>query len=385
MPNTSHCLLTHFTTQGIITYRSVSNLGGYMDRLKGLDVARGFALLGMMLVNYKLVFEVQNTTWLYTFLSLFEGRAVAVFMILAGIGIGLMTRKARISSDVSLKNKVMKQLVIRAIFLWVLGLTLFIVFEWSADILHYYGAYMLLILPVLYLAPKKLDGLMVLILVISVFLQVKFNYLSGWDIENLYYMDFYTLQGFLRNLLFNGFHPLFPWFAFMVLGLRMSHMDLMSTPSRLKILKVSLGIAIITELASAGLIAGFAQNEWILYLVDTKPMPANLFYMIASAGWAIAFIILVLMAVDRFKTDSVLIDALMKTGQMALTHYVVHSAVLLTIASMFGLIKEQTAVFVLLFSLSAYGAMVIFSSIWSKKFQRGPIESLMRRLSDGRA
>lgn len=356
-----------------------------MDRLKGLDVARGFALLGMMLVNYKLVFEVQNTTWLYTFLSLFEGRAVAVFMILAGIGIGLMTRKARISSDRALRKKVMKQLVIRALFLWVLGLTLFIVFEWSADILHYYGAYMLLILPMLYLAPKKLDGIIAAILVISVFLQVKFNYLSGWDIENLYYMDFYTLQGFLRNLLYNGFHPLFPWFAFMLLGLRMSHLDLMSTSSRLKILKVSLSIALITELASAGLIAAYANNQWIVYLVDTKPMPANLFYMIGASGWAISFIILVLMLVDRFKQESPMVNSLMKTGQMALTHYVVHSAVLLTIASELGLIKEQTALFVLLFSLGVYGVMVIFSSIWSKKFQRGPIESLMRRLSDGRA
>ncbi len=354
-----------------------------MERLKGLDVARAFALLGMMLVNYKLVFEVQDTYWLYGFMSLLEGRAVAVFIVLAGIGLGLMTRQARTSSDASLKKKVRRQIVIRAMFLWVLGLILWSVYEWSADILHYYGAYMLLVIPLLCLPPKKLDWLIVFILGISTFLQVRFNYLSGWEIESLSYVDFYTVKGFLRNLFFNGFHPIFPWFGFMLLGLRLSQMDLSSVQERRKLLKVSFGVALLIELISAGLIAVSGNNEWIIYLVDTKPMPANLFYMIGASAWAIGFIILVLMLVDQWKPDAFLTTALMKTGQMALTHYVGHSALVLTIASVMGLIKEQTAVFVLLLSFGTYALMVAFSYLWSKRFSRGPIESIMRTLSDG--
>lgn len=354
-----------------------------MERLKGLDVARAFALLGMMLVNYKLVFQVQDSSWLYGLMSLLEGRAVAVFIVLAGIGLGLMTRQARVSRDVLLRRKVRRQLIIRAIFLWVLGLILWSVFEWSADILHYYGAYMLLVIPFLYMAPKKLDWVLMMILGISVFLQVRFNYLSGWEIETFNYVDFYTIKGFLRNLFFNGFHPIFPWFGFMLLGLRLSQIDLSSSDGRQKLLKRSFAFALLIEILSAGLIAASGHHEWVVYLVDTKPMPANLFYMLGASSWAIAFIVLVLMVVDRWQAHSHLLTAMIKTGQLSLTHYVGHSALVLTIASLMGLIQEQTAAFVVLLSFGVYGLMVAFSYLWSKKFSRGPIESLMRALSDG--
>ncbi len=62
-------------------------------RIVGLDIARALAVLGMVIVNYKVVM-VSNATqgWLATTTGLLEGRAAATFVVLAGIGLSLMTR-----------------------------------------------------------------------------------------------------------------------------------------------------------------------------------------------------------------------------------------------------------------------------------------------------
>jgi hypothetical protein len=55
-----------------------------------------------------------------------------------------------------------------------------------------------------------------------------FNYGEAWDFETLAYKDFWTPIGFIRNLFFNGFHPVIPWLAFMFLGLWFGRQDLMN-------------------------------------------------------------------------------------------------------------------------------------------------------------
>ena len=36
-----------------------------------------------------------------------------------------------------------------------------------------------------------------------------FDYESGWNFEELTYSGFWTIDGFIRNLFFNGFHLFF--------------------------------------------------------------------------------------------------------------------------------------------------------------------------------
>jgi len=42
------------------------------------------------------------------------------------------------------------------------------------------------------------------------------DYEAGWDFTTLTYTGFWTIDGFVRNLFYNGFHPVIPWFAFML-------------------------------------------------------------------------------------------------------------------------------------------------------------------------
>lgn len=65
------------------------------NRLEGLDLARAMALLGMVLVNFRIAMGVLagGPTWLKPLLDALEGRSAASFVVLAGIGLGLSTRK----------------------------------------------------------------------------------------------------------------------------------------------------------------------------------------------------------------------------------------------------------------------------------------------------
>lgn len=65
-----------------------------MNRLIGIDFARALALFGMVIVNFKLAMNADiGTPQLIEFAALLEGRASALFVILAGIGIALLTKK----------------------------------------------------------------------------------------------------------------------------------------------------------------------------------------------------------------------------------------------------------------------------------------------------
>ncbi|MDQ0177823.1 putative membrane protein YeiB [Bacillus chungangensis] len=66
-------------------------------RIEGLDFARALAMFGMLIVNYTIIMGAggNGPYWLVWFTELFEGRASAAFVVLAGIGVALMTRKAR--------------------------------------------------------------------------------------------------------------------------------------------------------------------------------------------------------------------------------------------------------------------------------------------------
>ncbi|MCP4873438.1 MAG: DUF1624 domain-containing protein [Proteobacteria bacterium] len=64
------------------------------DRIEGFDVARAFAVLGMVVVNFKVVLGVSDgePSLLHTAASLIDGKAAATFVVLAGVGVSLMTR-----------------------------------------------------------------------------------------------------------------------------------------------------------------------------------------------------------------------------------------------------------------------------------------------------
>ena len=66
------------------------------NRIDGFDFARALAVYGMVLVNFRTVMGgTEEPAWSEFLGSLVPGRASALFVILAGVGISLMTARAR--------------------------------------------------------------------------------------------------------------------------------------------------------------------------------------------------------------------------------------------------------------------------------------------------
>ena len=70
-------------------------------RVIGFDVARALAILGMVVVHFSLVLAADRggPDWLNVLLGFLDGRAAATFVILAGVGITLMSRRAVLGTD----------------------------------------------------------------------------------------------------------------------------------------------------------------------------------------------------------------------------------------------------------------------------------------------
>ena len=181
------------------------------DRIIGYDFARALAIIGMVIVNFKIVMNAGTSgpSWLSWFTGLLEGRAAATFVILAGIGLSLMTNRARIHNDDTVPGKIRIRLLKRAMFLFFIGLLYTPI--WPADILHFYGVYIAIGILFLTASSRRLlvvSGLFVLGFVVLLLL---FDYEKGWNWSTLEYSGFWTPTGMIRHLFFNGFHPVIPW------------------------------------------------------------------------------------------------------------------------------------------------------------------------------
>jgi uncharacterized membrane protein YeiB len=113
-------------------------------RIVGIDVARALAVIGMIIVNFKIVLGENGLSWVISFTSVFDGKAAAIFVVLAGLGLALMTNSALRNKDSQQLKTAQIKIVKRALFLFIVGLSYVII--WPADILHFYGIYMLVIM-----------------------------------------------------------------------------------------------------------------------------------------------------------------------------------------------------------------------------------------------
>jgi uncharacterized protein len=356
------------------------------QRIIGLDVARALAVIGMIIVNFKVVLGQDGQTWVKSFASIFDGKAAAMFVVLAGVGLALMTNSAIKNNDRH-KLKIAKiRIAKRALFLFVLGLSYITI--WPADILHFYGIYMVIILMVLPFKERTILILGTALIFIYPILVIFWNYETGWDFISLNYQDFWTFKGFMRNLFFNGFHPVMPWTAFMLFGYWFGKQDLHNDKFIKKIFLVStllfISIQILSYLAISFLADG--NQEAALELTEilgTNPMPPLPFYMFNGISIAFAIISACIIIAKRFE-NTLIIDALNKTGQLALTFYVAHVIIGMGIIELVDPEKmgnytvEFSVSYALVFSLLC----IVFAVLWRKYKKSGPLEWIMRKLTD---
>lgn len=353
------------------------------QRITALDYARAWAIFGMIIVNYKLAMQAENDgpAWLRAIASLFEGRASALFVVLAGIGVSLMTAKSRVSMNKDVIRQSRNTLYRRAAFLFIIGIFLLLM-GWSADILHYYALFMLVASVLITVSDNIILSLFAVILLASQSFLIAFDYSKGWDTNFHEYTGFWTIEGFTRNLLFNGFHPIFPWLCFFLSGLWLGRKRWLYRGNRPMILLYSLSGAVVFEAISYGLIkwtSSVLDIESANYLFTTKPMPPTMLYVLSATCLAVAVISICFYVVEKLG-DSRLTQALINTGQLSLSHYIGHVLIGLGFLETVGYLENGRLSFAIVYGSGYFVIAMIFSYVWRKWIKRGPVELIMRRL-----
>ncbi len=356
-----------------------------VNRIEGLDLARAFAIIGMIIVNFKVAFNaILGNTTLIKVTDFFDGKAAALFIILAGVGISLMTNRARINRNNEKLKLLKSKLLKRALFLFVIGIAYMPL--WNADILHYYGFYILFAVIMINASNRMLWLTSIALILIYPVLIFTFNYEAGWDWKVLEYIDFWTIKGFFRNLIFNGFHPLIPWLAFLLIGMWLGRLDLNNEKIRKKLALNSLIIFITAQITSIILVSYFSElpgwnYEDAFAIFGTSPMPPMPFYFIVGTSFGIIVTILSIYLAEWFAEKTWMI-ALIKTGRIALSMYFAH--VILGMGSIMIFTGEYVTwniLYSLIHALSFCVLTVLFASYWLEKKQHGPLEWIMRKVS----
>lgn len=345
-----------------------------MRRILGYDLARCLAILGMVWVNYEIVFSfgASGPGWLRLLADGVEGRAAALFVTLAGIGVTL------------LDNRVV--LLKRAGFLLVLGYLWQLV--WPGDILHYYAFYLVFAAAFLRARPAVLWVAAAVSLLAFVVMFQFLDYGAGWRWRDLSYPEFWSPLGQLRNLLFNGWHPLFPWLAFLFTGMALGRMQLHRSSTRRPAMVVAAGLFLVSWLVSSQL-SGIADARpigeqaarWFEApesFFGLSSMPPGPFYVLSAASSS-AFIIALCLEVTDRPIPPRWIEPFAATGQMALTIYLAH--VLVGIPDLDTLSEPLPLTVPLRRALLFCGGAILVSWLWRKRFRHGPLEWAMRSLS----
>jgi uncharacterized membrane protein YeiB len=364
----------------------------HSTRIQGIDFARALAVIGMIIVNFKIVMGGQGVNagvdWiqrLYAFANFFSGKASATFVVLAGMGLAFMTNSARLNNDGLKLNKLRNGIAKRAAFLFVVGLSYMII--WPADILHYYGVYMVFCLFFVTANSRIIWLLLSAIILLYPVIVVFLPYESNWNFITLEYSGFWTFSGFIKNLFVNGFHPVLPWVSFMLFGLWLGRQNLQNGAFLKKGLLVSSSVFIAIQVVSRFMVNASISVSQIsqpdaIALFGVEPMPPFPLYMINGISFSVLVIFASIKICNAFSNS--LVQAFVKTGKLALTFYVAHVVIgmvlpeLITPYKLGDFTLVQTVSYALIFSLSC----VVFAVVWLKYFKQGPLEWVMRKIVD---
>ncbi len=328
----------------------------------------------MVIVNFQVVMRdltIQSANWLEGTLILFEGKAAATFVVLAGIGVGLAFQRA---APQGFRITMLK----RSLFLLAIGLINMTIFD--ADIIHYYAFYFAIGIWFLPLGKTQLLLATAAIILAFPLLQLIANYDTGWNWDTLTYSGMWTIDGFFRNLTFNGWHPIVPWLGFFTFGIYLSKLNLSNATTAKNLAIVGAIGSVVTPILSAVILIVatpiFGADAATMFA--TSPIPPGPFYMLAGISAAMLVIGLCLL-VPSAAYHNLPLKTLCKTGQQTLTLYFAHIWIGIGVIEAMGLIgatSAQTA-------LGAAALFVVLATIyvvlWNQFLKRGPLEELMRR------
>ena len=295
----------------------------------------------------------------------------------------LLAHKVQQSGDAAFKRDTTMVVVKRGLFLLALGVLNYQI--WPGDILHFYGFYMVICALLLFTPSWTTLAGAAVVMVIAYIINQAFDARIGWEYGPFWYKGYLKPSGFVRNTFLNGYHPIFPWTAYAMVGMWLAHRPIFDRDGRRRYLLIFLPLTALLECAMSypsfvhmlhNPHTGVAFVDGLLRVLESRPDALN---MLAHTLVAISVILVCLELADRFRTSRI-IEALATTGRMSLTHYLAHTLLVLGPMLVWGVLQQSRLVSFLI-ACGFFAAAVSFSKIYSKRYKLGPLEAVMRRIA----
>jgi len=352
---------------------SAAALGGIGRRALGLDGARALAVLGMILVNMKgqLLLTDREETGLGLLADWTEGKAAALFVVLAGVGIALRARGDE-------HGEARADLLRRSVALF--GVGLLHVHFWQWDILHFYGLYLFAAAWLL----RRSDAALVATGVAATSFGIALHRLLPGVNEPL---DPWTGAGLIDDLFWHGIHPFFPWFAFIVIGMWLGRRPLHEAKARRRLMAGGATVWLCGELVdwvsseTDWLDGGaFGEEVWGLELLNPWPRPGSPLFVMVAGALAVVVICACLELEARGRFWSGMGLPLVATGQLALTCYIAHALTILLMVQ-HDILLDASLEAIWLGGFAMFASFVLASWWWRRRHPQGPLEMLLRQMS----
>ncbi|MEU6261966.1 heparan-alpha-glucosaminide N-acetyltransferase domain-containing protein [Saccharopolyspora shandongensis] len=314
-------------------------------RLVGIDIARFFAVFGMFCIHFGVPFAHGDVeVWIAQFSS---GRSTALFTLLAGVSLAMMTGRSEPPIGEALRQARIK-IAVRAALLLVVGIALAKATAATGFLLTviipFYGLYFLLAVPFIRLRARGL--LIAAVVAAAVGPQLSFV-LRTWiagdtpmraivDAVNLVDPGHLIADAGVFKLLLLGFYPAASYLPLVLAGMAVGRLDLQSTKVRCWLAATGLAVTTVGYQVSSwlvetvgglpqGQIEGTVPIEHPEWLVAAAAHSGTTFELLDSGGIALVFVAVCLELADR--TGRAL-KPLAAAGSMALTLYAIHALVL---------------------------------------------------------
>ncbi|MGC5584880.1 acyltransferase family protein [Ornithinimicrobium sp. W1679] len=346
------------------TAQQAVTVGRGRPRLLGLDAARGLAIIGMIVVN---VGPTNADTVLERLYLLPFGRASVLFVVLAGLGMGLFMQRR--------SGRVLwRSLVWRVLLLLVLGLVLQTLTQRVSVILSTYALLFLLAPLVRHLGTRALVAVTGVLLVAGPVWIVAHDVVSP-GIHAQEGVDLRTPPvDALHSLLVTGPYPLASWTVPFLVGLLLARADLWSTAvlRRLAVWGAVAAVAgfLVADLAYAAL-GSRADHGWLRLLTGVAHGQMPLWLVSATGGGV--FVVAVCLRISRRPGRP--LRRLGVLGTYALSIYVAHVLVLAVLPPPEGLLSFPVGAAV---SATMVVTFYLLALAWSRTGLPGPLEWVLR-------
>ncbi|WP_117209849.1 heparan-alpha-glucosaminide N-acetyltransferase domain-containing protein [Allorhizocola rhizosphaerae] len=372
-----------------------------MNRLIGVDAARGAALLGVIAVHSLYEANRDGTpTWSF---SLFGGRSAALFAVLAGLGVAFLTGGRRI--PLSEGKGTVAGLAARALAIGGIGLALgYTDAGLGAVILPHLAVMLLLAIPLVFLPGWVIAATGALTAIgMPVLVHLLQPHLPKPKLRNptLRYIVDDPLR-LLYELCFTGEYPALPWMAYLCAGLAIGRLDLTRRLVTTTLAGAGVVLAVAASVTSSFLTERYAMariwaaqprsdltgretaellalggdgttptNTWWWLAIDA-PHTGTPFDLLGTTGVAMAVLGLMLLAAQATRWAGVIQTPLAAAGSMTLTLYVVH---IMFINSEYDVFEATTGCLVQIV------AALVIGLAWRATVGRGPLETLTGALA----